>query len=491
MKSGLGIATLVLIWLTMPHAAAGEAPLSEASQECMECHEVIHGGIAADWQRSRHAALTPQQAMAADTLARKVSSTEVPAELREVAVGCAECHTLRPDEHTDSFEHNGYTVHTVVSPRDCAVCHAQEEQQYGQNIMSNAYGNLMGNPLYAQMRTAVAGTPVFKDGGIVQQAPSDVVMADSCLYCHGTRLEVSGLAVRDSDLGEMEFPVIKGWPNQGVGRINPDGSLGACTPCHSRHVFSIAMARKPETCKQCHVGPDVPAHKIYAASKHGNIYSASKQDWAFDAVPWTVGQDFSAPTCAACHMSLLADGDGEVIVPRSHQMSDRLPWRIYGLIYAHPHPLQPDTTIITNKDKQPLPTDFEGGFATPYLIDAAEQERRKKTMQAVCTQCHADSWTQGHWEKFESTIKETNAATLSATRVMQALWQKGKARGLAQGQNPFDETLERIWSDTWLFHANSIRFASAMAGGGDYGVFADGRYQMMQKITRLNDRLNP
>ena len=36
------------------------------------------------------------------------------------------------------------------------------------------------------------------------------------------------------------------WPNSGIGRINLDGSLGTCAACHSRHRFSLAMARRPE-----------------------------------------------------------------------------------------------------------------------------------------------------------------------------------------------------------------------------------------------------
>jgi len=43
--------------------------------------------------------------------------------------------------------------------------------------------------------------------------------ADSCNYCHGTKIEVRGLKTKDTDFGELEFPVLKGWPNQGVGRV--------------------------------------------------------------------------------------------------------------------------------------------------------------------------------------------------------------------------------------------------------------------------------
>jgi len=30
------------------------------------------------------------------------------------------------------------------------------------------------------------------------------------------------------------------WPNTGIGRVNPDGSAGSCSACHTRHRFSKA-----------------------------------------------------------------------------------------------------------------------------------------------------------------------------------------------------------------------------------------------------------
>lgn len=105
---------------------------------------------------------------------------------------------------------------------------------------------------------------------------------------------------------------------KGVGRVNPDGSKGSCSACHARHQFSIEMARKPYTCSECHQGPDVPAYKVYSVSKHGNIFSSVGKEWDFNAVPWRVGKDFTAPTCATCHVSLLTTEEGEVIVERTH-----------------------------------------------------------------------------------------------------------------------------------------------------------------------------
>jgi cytochrome c553 len=351
--------------------------------------------------------------------------------------------------------------------------------------MANAYDNLDANPLYHKLQLSINGRKKFKDGKITFEPANADTKAETCYYCHGTKLKVTGTEVRDTELaGELEFPVIEGWPNQGVGRVNLDGSLGSCAACHTRHAFSIEMARKPDTCKECHVGPDVPAFKVYAASKHGNIYSAMNKTWDFNAVPWTIGRDFTAPTCAACHISLLVNTDEEVVSERTHQMNNRLPWRIFGLVYAHPHPRSPDTSIIRNKDGQPLPTSLDGEFAAQYLIDEKEMDSRRKTMQAACLNCHSTSWVKGQWQRFENTIRQTNAEILTATGIMRDIWQKGLADFNA---NPFDEAIEKKWTDIWQFYGNTIRFASAMGCGGDYGVYADGRYQLTQAMLEMND----
>ncbi len=479
--------TAGLFLLLLAGNARAEAPMSEDTETCLGCHESIHPGIVQDWKAGRHAHTTPGEAMKVQGEALLVSSREVPTKLQGVSVGCAECHTLRPGAHADTFDHNDYKVHVVVSPEDCAVCHTLEREEYGRNIMAHAYGNLMDNKVYGFLEQSINGVPKLKKGRIVMERSELGPNPESCLYCHGTKLSVTGTVTRDTDLGEMDFPVIRGWPNQGVGRINLDGSLGACTACHPRHRFSMEMARKPYTCKECHEGPDVPAYKVYAASKHGNIFSSNQKEWNFRSVPWTIGRDFTAPTCAACHMSLLADTDGQVIARRTHEVKDRLAYRLFGLIYAHPHPREADTTVIRNRDGLQLPTDFQGRLATSGLLDEKERDQRRQAMQAPCLCCHDRSWVDGHWKRMETTIRETNEATRVSTQLMQNIWKRGGAAGLAAGANPFDEFIEKKWTDTWLFYANSIRFSSAMAGGGDYGVFANGRYFMSQTLQEMAD----
>jgi len=467
-------------------AAADEAPISEATEECLGCHTTFHPGIVADWFKSRHATVTPAAARAKDELERRVSAAEIPEELRATAVGCAECHMLRNDQHADTFDHNGMDIHVVVSPDDCATCHSVERDQYRQNTMSHAHGNLAINAVYQKLEQSILGPFEARDSRIHLGTANDLTRAEACYSCHGTRLRVTGIETRETDAGELEFPVIDGWPNQGVGRINLDGSKGACTACHTRHRFAIEMARKPHTCKQCHVGPDVPVYKVYSASKHGNIYEAMKAGWQFENVPWTVGQDFEAPTCAVCHVSLVVDEDGVVVSERSHRMNDRIAWRQFGLIYAHAHPKSPDTTKIQNKDNQPLPTAFDGTPAHDFLIDANEQARRTALMQQTCRACHDASWINGHWQRYDNTLRQSNAAVAVATGLMSEIWQAG----YADPTNPFDESIERRWSEGWLFYGNSTRFSASMAGGGDYGVFANGRFQMSQVIMDLQDWLN-
>jgi hydroxylamine dehydrogenase len=464
---------------------AADIPVSETTAECLACHATIHPGIVKDWQNSRHALVTPKQAMAAEGLALKVSSKTVPGNLLETTVGCAECHTLRPKAHADTFEHNGYDLHVVVSPIDCAACHSEEAAQYTKNLMAHAYDNLAANPLYQKLEISIIGRKKITDGKITYDPAADASKAETCYYCHGTKLKVTGTEIRDTELaGELEFPVIEGWPNQGVGRVNLDGSLGSCAACHTRHVFSIEMARKPYTCQECHIGPDVPAYKVYTASKHGNIFAAMNKSWDFNAVPWTIGKDFTAPTCAVCHISLLVNADEETVSERTHQMNNRLPWRLFGLVYSHPHPQNPDTTAIRNKDGQPLPTGLDGSFASDYLIDEKERLARRKTMQAACLNCHSTAWVNGQWQRLENTIKETNADILIATQIMGDIWRQGLADFKS---NPFDEAIEKKWTDAWQFYANTIRFASAMGCGGDYGVYADGRYHLTQKLLEIND----
>jgi hydroxylamine dehydrogenase len=468
--------------------AKSEPAVSQATQTCLDCHVVATPGIVADWKKSRMASRTPEMGLKAPELERRITAKreDIPQDMRQVVVGCAECHTQRAKKHPGSFDHEGFRVHTVVSPQDCATCHPGERGEYSQNLMAHARGNLANNPVYMDLADHVNGVQKVSGGKVVYEKPTAMDQAESCFYCHGTEVKANGTrTVTNPDLGEVTVAKLSGWPNRGVGRKNPDGSLGSCTPCHTRHQFAIQAARNPATCAECHKGPDVPAYKVYKVSKHGNLFQALSKDWDLKALPWTVGKDFNAPSCAACHISLLVTADGAVLAKRTHRMNDRLWRRLIGLIYSHPHPKDPDTSKIKNADGMRLATTLDGKPASQYLIGEKEQASRRATMAKVCLGCHSDQWVDGQFQRLKASIKSADAMVRASTREMQEIWRAGLAVGPGKG-SPFDEYIEQLWIEQWLFYANSVRLASAMIGA-DMGVFENGRWNMAKNVQQMRD----
>lgn len=461
---------------------------SGTTRMCLGCHARFTPGIVEDWQRSRHASVTPEMALQKPELERRVSADVVADDLAQSTVGCYECHSLNTDQHTDSFDHMGMKINVIVSPNDCKTCHLTEAEQYSGSKKANAYKNLMGNSVYHALAGTVTGMKTVNENGtILLESPSQLTLNDTCLGCHGTQVEVDGMQQIETKVGPLNMPKLTNWPNHGVGRINPDGSVGSCTSCHARHAFSIEDARKPYTCSQCHGEPDVPAGPVYKVSKHGNIFSAHQQEWNFENVPWEVGKDFTAPTCATCHTSLVAvAGDvREVVAKRTHDFGARLYKRIFGLIYSHAQPKSGDTSVIKNADGLPLPTTFLGQPAEEFLIDEEEQVARLETMKSVCKTCHSTDWTNQHFEKFEHTVDEVDQMVLASTALMAQAWEQG----VAEQANPFDEGIEQLWVKQWLFYANTVRYASAMTGAQKYTAFTDGWWDLTHNLQNIKDHI--
>ena len=101
---------------TSSGAAKALPPVSEETEICIECHINYSPGIVEDWLKSRHAAVTPEDAMKKPAMERRVSAETFADSLKSVAVGCYECHSLNTDKHQDSFEHAGSDINIVVSP---------------------------------------------------------------------------------------------------------------------------------------------------------------------------------------------------------------------------------------------------------------------------------------------------------------------------------------------------------------------------------------
>lgn len=462
------------------------APISAETTRCLGCHRSYTPGIVADWSKSAHAKTTPALAMKKLRPERRMSAEKAGSGTENV-VGCYECHSLNTDKHRDNFDHMGFKINVVVSNDDCATCHPTEAKEYSGSKKAHAVGNLTRNPVYHTLVQTITGKKEVKEGTVSQLASSAYTQQETCFSCHGTDVKVEGLKEVETKMGKIKVPALTNWPNQGVGRLNPDSSKGACSACHSRHSFSIEIARKPYTCAQCHLEPDVPAWNVYHESKHGNIFLSKNQQWDFNTVPWQVGRDFQAPTCAVCHNSLITNSANAVLAERTHDFGSRLWVRLFGLIYSHPQPINGDTSILKNREGLPLPASFTGEVAAEGLIGKDEQIRREKATKDVCNACHGTSWIDGHFAKLDNTIRETDSMIMASTRLLLDAWKLNLAEGLPQGKNPFDETIEQMWIRQWLFYANSVKYASAMTGAPDYAAFKNGWWKLTENLEHMRE----
>jgi len=105
----------MILVLIFSSGAYGEQRISEATQECLNCHATLNPGIFSSWKNSRHAGVTLEEALKLVGADRKVSSENISEDAKKFVVGCAECHTLQSKIHADTFEHNGYDVHVAVA----------------------------------------------------------------------------------------------------------------------------------------------------------------------------------------------------------------------------------------------------------------------------------------------------------------------------------------------------------------------------------------
>ncbi|ABU82135.1 multiheme c-type cytochrome [Ignicoccus hospitalis] len=509
--------------VNLQEAVAKLKNVSPQTKTCLSCHISVTPGIVADWLKSKMAHVTPAEAWQKPALEREVSTPldEIPANLRNVVVGCYECHGLNPEKHPDTIDHFGFKIHPIVTPNDCAVCHRTEVEQYSKSSKAWAYYNLMHNPIYrALVNASTMFTCMGKTFGGERTSQET-----SCLACHGTVVKVVGTVDTISHGIPVTLVKYEGYPNHGVGRVNPDGSLGACTACHPRHSFDIEIARSPYTCGQCHLDPDVPAFNVWKESKHGNIWFMHHKKYNMKAPAWKPGADFTAPTCATCHMSLLVNPvTGEVIAERTHNVDTRLWVRLFGLIYAHPMPrtgqhfklsveAMPESTAEALAKqgltiakalvgvKLPMPIslapDIKTGkflYATlpdgsPGLISEEEMAKRREQMVKICSACHNTEYAEYRMRLLDTQIEETNKATLKTTVLLLKAWQSGLAHvDLAKPVTLFDEYIEKLWVESWLFYSNSIRYGTAM-NGQDWTTFKRGWYQLTKDIEHMKTLL--
>lgn len=350
--------------------------LSDSSRSCVECHESDMPGLVREWRYSRHYGAN---------------------------VGCHDCHAAEPDD-PDAFEHNDYNIAVIVSPKDCARCHADEAEEFQKSHHADA-GKILGS--------------LDNVLGEVVEGPAAAV--NGCKQCHGSVVKV----LTDGELDPAT------WPNSGMGRLNPDGSKGSCAACHSRHSFDAALARQPENCGKCHLGPDHPQKEIYEESKHGIAFYANIDRMNLNSSSWIIGIDYSAaPTCATCHMSATAD------LPLTHDVGDRISWTL-----------------------RPAVSQKVDAAAKTQGKTVKSWESRRRDMKNVCGNCHTSSYVDNFYVQYDSAIGLYNEKFgVPSTEI----YDKLRSSGLITTDVTFDDEIEWTYFYLWHHEGRRARMGAAM-----------------------------
>ncbi len=378
------IALLIVAWVEglKEHVVADPEPvLLGVNKDCYDCHAEKSPAITEQWAHSTHS---------------------------EMGVGCFDCHEAEEGD-VDAWFHEGQRIATLVTPNDCGRCHPDIATEF-QSSHHAAAGQILGS-LDNVLGEIVEGTPAANSG---------------CQQCHGSIISFE----KDPQTGETKVdkdgkPIIadSSWPNTGIGRINPDGSNGNCSACHSRHAFSIEMARRPDNCGKCHLGPDHPQKEVYEESKHGIAFVTADQQGKMhmDDKHWVVGEDYSAaPTCATCHMSATSNQ------VTTHDPGQRLSWTL-----------------------------------RPAVSKRQENwEEKTRNMQDVCSNCHTQDWVNGFYNQYDRAVDLYNDKFGQPSKDIITVL---KAEGLLTA-TPFDEELEWTYFYLWHHEGRRARMGASMMG---------------------------
>lgn len=377
-------------------AAVKQAPdkFSTETKQCIECHNKDQRGIIQQWGSSKH---------------------------HRAKVGCYECHAANPKDK-DAFLHgkkgNKKHISVIVSPKDCSNCHQNEVKETEDS--HHAKGGRILASLDNLLAEVVEGnsaliTEAFPDG-------NSAAAVNGCWQCHGSQVKVL-------DDGSLDPAT---WPNTGIGRINPDGSEGACSACHARHTFSVEQAREPVTCGKCHMGPDHPQIEIYQESKHGIQFAANRQKLGMERSKWIPGEDFfTGPTCSTCHMGATKDQ------PVTHDVGLRISWNNRPPVSIRPE--------VSDK-KMGLP-----GAKVKW-------DERRDNMKDVCQSCHNEDYVDNFYIQYDSLVILYNDKFAKPGQKLMAA-----AKPLLKPAK-FSNKIDWIWFELWHHEGRRARHGASMMG---------------------------
>ncbi len=447
-------------------------PEGVTNAQCIKCHKKRDPGIVAQWEHSVHATTKKNKA------------------------GCVECHVVPKDYPTAlkgkvcPFAKNSgknWSIAVAVSSVTCAKCHKKEVDQFLNSGHSRAaaqwlapngtkhgflmtklafnYEELKGdNPTFGVPGKKMAGgirkdSPVFAAN---QKTPelADLGVANTCIQCHGTMIKLNKNGVPDPST----------WPNDGVASLYPDGGVGNCNACHTRHGFSTAEAREPAACANCHLGPDHPDIEVFDSSVHGHIFATHKAEYNFATDKQIPGKTIVGPTCFTCHMS------GINGLKATHNISLRLKWNLWAPKSNERSKGYETAGWAWWSNKKVLRGNPLAG--NPLGPDAARTQMKK-----VCAACHEATFIDNFFARVDAQIINYNKYFEQADKMLKEL----KAKKLIKSD---------VWSDPffklyyYLWHHDGRRMRQGAAMGSPDFAHWHGVFIVMQDIREMQDIYN-
>jgi hypothetical protein len=363
----------------------GSAAMVRATGKCAECHTDQHYAIVHEYELSAHAAR---------------------------GINCLECH--QPAQNQDRTDHHGFVIGKSVTAANCRGCHETEYQQFLRSrhaapSWAAVYGEKGLSPEQVEFSEKFQPGACKRPANALVALEGKSAVVSGCDKCHA------------------------------VGKPNPDGTIGACTACHTRHTSSVEIARLPTTCGQCHMGPDHSQLEIYSESKHGVMFAAQKGQLKLDVAPKKLtSRDMFIPTCATCHMSGL---NGQKV---THDPSERLSYLLAAEIST----------------KRP-------GYAMGQV-----------NMKETCVQCHSRPLVERIYDEAEKAVASTNEKVKAAKETYESL----RAEKVITGP-PFSYPIDFLYFDLWHYYGRTAKHGAFM-GGQDFAHW-HGTYEILKHTVEL------
>jgi hypothetical protein len=385
---GLGLVVGVLgRSLRREPAQRGVDFLAQSADACVECHRRTTPGIVEQYGRSTMAA---------------------------AKVGCRDCHAVVAG-YPGATAHEGAFILRSPTTASCQRCHVNETAQFlaSRHSLPAFVGYAGTAPLSPEHRKMYEAIPEGQVSNKMRNALFAIegpeITKFACQSCHD------------------------------VGAPRQDGSVGRCEKCHLRHEFSLAQARKPQTCNNCHIGPDHPQWEIYQESPHGILFATQGDGWHWDAKPGTLTpKDMPAPTCATCHFS----GFGGATT--THEVGERLSWFLFSPV----------------SERRP-----------------AWQDNRLR-MKAVCAACHNKSFIDAFYEAADLATEKVNAWVRESDAIVAPIGLKER-----NAKEPFTQPIDFEHFELWHHWGRTAKFGVWMQGP-DYTQW-HGAYEVVKALVRL------